>query len=1090
VSGSYRTANCTLCGMYDLTLSQPHFSMPRSLSARRKGTSRKQKLFTKGLGSGNIHDDVDLAGYTHGGSEPNTTRSKAAPAPSANLRLKKDLRNTHRREQTAKTRLEAERCARTADTTVYHESLERLAASLTQAFSERSQLLHAVESAKHRADHSEQIAELMEERVKVAEHHAELADQLIQAAKDDSASLKAALDKLATDNLELTLALDASGELTMELEGHLHELEGNLHKLQTSSEKQRAELLENQNQLLDMQQALERLGKTKQHLESDRRNIQRRLERRPAIEQRALQVALTNAQAAEKAVDLKQKGGQVKVPVRNLVRCLASRGVSTIQMNSVIHEVVRAFGFEVKDSISPRTISRIILEGLVAARMQLAVEMGAATSKLFNFYPTDELADRLIQGLTVAYDGTSIRHQQHESNIITLALPTYAIQRSPSADLAPLEAQKIVQRTLGVHRTSAHTSEEQANGFISRVSACFDLLARSSIKSASRLGLEGFALKLSGAEGDHAPDAKGVVPYLVEFKKRCAVKQLGEGAVDALTDTERMQAVLEALGEFLQSKGSSYWDNLAEDRRSAKLRELYQELAIQLGEELFDALNPDEQGDILFLAWTGCCMHKDMNVVKRGVEAMNLAWQKLGFDAPIALPNKFVAKGAPISAVTKQGQKEVVKAPCGAVRATILAGLMFNNRDDKVGFHDTYQDFFESLHGYSCVFPDTSNTRFQSHCAAAAELLVNLDAYIQFLELVRDSKTEPSFNNIELNLYNALHDVPTLTELAVLALRSQAIGIPYIGYVRTYSGSAVELGPFHEMLKTHLRKLIEDPGILIGSSASAAKATLLGQGWDRPDVAYCIWAMVPRLPAIEAILVEYLRGELMAWDVYTSEWASDGVIASATHAQRRRAHLPATNDACEGDLGQARVMTRTLNLDENQRNARVMWLKNHTEEFVKAMFTQEEHQFIMEEARRMDMSGEAKASRAAQARALVHKAIEGAEKVRRRLEKKKAFGEKLAATELCLSVEILARMTDKELGDQIDKWREVDKNIGVKSKRKKQEKYEAILAAIDRLAQQGEQGGSQAMVEAMDEEQTHADITLPDDSEIRYQPGW
>jgi hypothetical protein len=1037
----------------------------------------------KALGSGKIHNDVDLAGQIHDGSEPNTSHSKATLPLLASRCLKKDLRNTHRREQSAKTSLYIERCARKADTTVYQKSLEKLSVSLTHASSERDHLLHAVESAKHRANHSEHVAESMGERVRDAEQQAELANWLIQAAKDDIASSKAMLDQLATDNLELTLALDASNELTMELEGHLHEL-------QTSSEKQRSELLENRDQLLDMQQALDRLGKTKQHLECDRRNIKRRLERRPGMYQRALQVALTGAQAVEKAVNLKQKGGKVKVPVRNLVRCLASRGVSTIQMNTVIHEVVRACGFEVKDSISPRTISRIILEGLVAARMQLAVEMGAATSKLFSFYPSDKPTDGLIQGLTVAYDGTSIRHQQHESNIITLALPTYAIQRSPSAELAPLGAQKIVQRTLGVHRTSAHTSEEQANGFISRVSACFDLLARSPIKGASRLGLEEFALKLSGAEGDHAPDAKGVVPYLVEFKKRSAVKQLGEGALDALTDTERMQAVLEALGEFLRSKDRSYWDNLTDEQHSAKLRELYQELAIQLGEELFDALDPDEQNDILFLAWTGCCMHKDMNVVKRGVEAMNSAWQKLGVDAPIALPNKFVAKGAPISAATKQGQKELVKAPCGAVRATILAGLMFNNRDDKVGFHDTYRDFFESLFGYSCVFPDTSNTRFQSHCAAAAELLVNLDAYVQFLEMIRDSKTEPSFNNIEMNLYNALHDIPTLTELAVLALRAQAIGIPYIGYVRSYPSSAVELGPFHELLKAHLQKLIEDPGLLIGNNASSATATLLGRGWDRPDVAYCIWAMVPRLPAMEAILIEYLRGELIGWEVYTSEWASDGIIANATPTQLKRAYLPATNDACEGDLGQARVMTRTLNLDENQRNARVMWLKNHTEDFVKAMFTQEEHQFIMEEARRMEMSGEGKASRAAQARALVHKAIEGAEKVRRRSEKKKAFGEKLAATELCLSVEILAKMTDKELGDQIDKWREFDKSIGVKSKRKKQEKYEAILAAIDRLAQQGGQGGSEATAEAMDEEQTHVDITLPDDSEIRYQPGW
>jgi hypothetical protein len=57
-----------------------------------------------------------------------------------------------------------------------------------------------------------------------------------------------------------------------------------------------------------------------------------------------------------------------------------------------------------------------------------------------------------------------------------------------------------------------------------------------------------------------------------------------------------------------------------------------------------------------------------------------------------------------------------------------------------------------------------------------------------------------------------------------------------------------------------------------------------------------------------------------------------------------------------------------------------------------------------------------------------------AQVIRRRAEKQKPFGEMAAATELCLSMEILAKITNKDLGDQINKWREFDKSIGVKSK--------------------------------------------------------
>ncbi|KIJ33284.1 hypothetical protein M422DRAFT_77878, partial [Sphaerobolus stellatus SS14] len=69
--------------------------------------------------------------------------------------------------------------------------------------------------------------------------------------------------------------------------------------------------------------------------------------------------------------------------------------------------------------------------------------------------------------------------------------------------------------------------------------------------------------------------------------------------------------------------------------------------------------------------------------------------------------------------------------------------------------------FFEGKLGHSVKFPDTSNTRYQSHCEAAAELLVQLEHYIVFLEEVKEKKDSHTLNNLELNVYQGQQDLPT-----------------------------------------------------------------------------------------------------------------------------------------------------------------------------------------------------------------------------------------------------------------------------------------------------------------------------------------
>jgi hypothetical protein len=125
-----------------------------------------------------------------------------------------------------------------------------------------------------------------------------------------------------------------------------------------------------------------------------------------------------------------------------------------------------------------------------------------------------------------------------------------------------------------------------------------------------------------------------------------------------------------------------------------------------------------------------------------------------------------------------------------------------------------------------------------------------------------NAKTKSGFTSIEENIYNALNDWSTLTELAVLALYSQIISRPYMAYVRSYTSNALELGPFHERVKNHIRELIEHPKIALAANADPENATLLGIGWERLDVIYWILSNLDNMPHLHILFVKFLKGTL------------------------------------------------------------------------------------------------------------------------------------------------------------------------------------------------------------------------------------
>ena len=120
---------------------------------------------------------------------------------------------------------------------------------------------------------------------------------------------------------------------------------------------------------------------------------------------------------------------------------------------------------------------------------------------------------------------------------------------------------------------------------------------------------------------------------------------------------------------------------------------------------------------------------------------------------------------------------------------------------------------------------------------------------------------------MEQNVYKALHDIPTLTELAVLSLYSQSICITYMKQVHSNpETSALDLGSLHDDVKSHCKKIIENPDLLLNPDATYTSGALYGKPWERPEAFYAIHSMLPTLPHLSDALVTFFKGALETWE--------------------------------------------------------------------------------------------------------------------------------------------------------------------------------------------------------------------------------
>lgn len=430
-------------------------------------------------------------------------------------------------------------------------------------------------------------------------------------------------------------------------------------------------------------------------------------------------------------------------------------------------------------------------------------------------------------------------------------------------------------------------------------------------------------------------------------------------------------------------------------------------------------------------------------------------WFSNGLEGPVPLMNKDNTAAAAVgNDAAKKRAEEVSSA--GAVKLLTLLGALLNHKDDKKGQQDSTVIFFEYELGFTVRFPDTSNTRYQSYSDGAAETIVHLPIYIHFLEFVRNKKENRTWTNMEQNIWTALHDIPTITELCVLTLYGQAVTHPYMRKVRGSQqehSNVLDLGPLHEKVKDHCRMLIQHPELLYGPEACYEKGSMDGKLWDRPEAIYAVQALTSGLPHLRGALVAFLEGALETWVRFSAEFAPGSEIANASKAQRQRAWMPTTNDHNEGALGALRVAKRKApNISLETYNARKMFKHNNTRRFMNAVLNKPADQtFLRRAARKIQRERRGKKRREKQAKADRAQVTANLVSDCGRQEKKSKHAATLAALNCIFDVHALPSLNVQQIDLQLAWHRQMDKDVPkCKLLPRRLEKLKALTEAVER----------------------------------------
>ncbi|KAJ6624198.1 hypothetical protein B0H10DRAFT_2212928 [Mycena sp. CBHHK59/15] len=522
---------------------------------------------------------------------------------------------------------------------------------------------------------------------------------------------------------------------------------------------------------------------------------------------------------------------------------------------------------------------------------------------------------------------------------------------------------------IGITNAVNHTADTQVLGW-KEVNHKMHEIYNATVGIDNPIDPDTLPAKITGMNSDHVSDQKKVAHGIGGaggWKEECDRKLHGEKELHSWSRVDLLPFIMQAAAKKVADAGGiDAFNALPLAEQDTLNKAMFVDVCMQVGKDVFDAMTPEVQRETDLFIWAGCCMHKELNAVKGGNTAMIASY--VGHKALIQLMNKDNKAAAAAGSSEAKKRAEAVSEG-GGVKLTSLAGMLFHHKDKKKGEGALFHIWFENVLGYDITFPDTSNTRYQSHCKAAGMLLLHRTLFLRYLEHMRDRKASRHFANLEQNIYDSLQDPETQTELLVLAAYGQSLSRKYLKQVRGpehKETNLLALGPLHERVRTYCRAVVADPDIILSLTASLETISMDGEPWDNPELFYKIQSIQADLPRVHECLVIFFRGALETWERFTEDYAEGGIIMNLSAEERLRAWMPTTNDANGGALGELRTGSRRApNMSLHQHNARKMYKRNDTQAYRHLLLPKSFH-IIRAKARMVDSSGLTKKHRQAQ----------------------------------------------------------------------------------------------------------------------------
>ncbi|KAF8310005.1 hypothetical protein DL93DRAFT_2140948 [Clavulina sp. PMI_390] len=716
--------------------------------------------------------------------------------------------------------------------------------------------------------------------------------------------------------------------------------------------------------------------------------------------QRKLALALNKA----RRTSFTAADGSYSVETRDLVLELSALGVAASKIGEVMKSCATASGQDCGRVPSARTIGRIIDEGGEMAKMQIVYEMKEA------------------QAYTLSTDSTTILGVNNASVSVSLRIPDYA---NPNA-LGP-----HATRFLGIYQSDSHTAQTQ----LDNIGGIYEDFLESYNQSTMTAGLaptrKGLLFALcTGMHSDHASDQKLLFELLSALRKDEKLIELAATATRVMDAEKFMTYVIEANNRKFDTVGGvEAWLRLSSAEQLKANEEVMRSAMKKIGQQTYNNLPPEAKTGLgRVIPWMGCCMHKDLNCTRAGAAGASKWWAANGKAPPLALWNKDISKHAPNRPLTEAEQK----SNAGAIKLLQLLGALLNHKDDKKGEHDLARNWFLDTMGKLLMFPDVSNVRFGTFGEAACVVLLVYEHLIEYLEVVAFRKEGnrgiDNLNHLEKNVYNGLKDVPTIVELVALAANAISISQPYIVHVRNREINGLNLGQYHEGVKSHVKHLAAHPEYFIDSEVEAEAITLNKKPLRQPEVLQAIRRRASTLPRddVQGVLTAFFDEAWAAWVRFTAEFAPGGVIARMTPEERDRAWMPAANDANESGCGQKRSQTsKTKCLTLRRFNAKAMYRNNGTHAFAKHKVTMQDRGKIMRRVRKLDAMGLEKLRRKILAEHNKKKAELGRKRQERRVARQLQQKQQLEGIkkDFTLDATEVGKMSTKALENQLRIWR-------------------------------------------------------------------